>query len=63
MSDQNMIHKDLKPQNILLHFPNVGNIMKWGDNKVWLSEVQKARENWTINDDIIIKITDFGLTD
>ena len=51
MKSQNIIHKDLKQENVLIHFPKA----KDDENiKNWL-------ENWNYKTKVNLLITDFGL--
>ena len=47
------MHKDLKPQNILVHFPNAESE----------EEIADLKRNWTTDDKIELKIADFGLAE
>lgn len=61
MHSQNILHKDLKPHNIFLHFPNVGWIEEYNSSEEWEAELEKAKKNWDASKPIEVKIGDFGL--
>jgi len=61
MHSQNILHKDLKPQNIFLHFPNVGKIEDFKCTEDWEAALEKAKREWDSSKPIEVKIGDFGL--
>ena len=49
---QKIIHKDLKPENLMIHFPS----------KPKSQSLKSFIQNWQIGDELQLKITDFGVS-